>query len=306
MMNASRPTSPWVTNSLPWSSVNSTVALAMSRSSLVVQPENSGTEARWLRYSSRAMAAQLTNLRWAVLRNRWSSPCVMRCASRTAAATGGSVTFIRPKQTRNAASVPFVSVEVALVQWPAEQDRREELRRAGQPRLLLVERGAPPIPTDELEDWIRLPADDLDLRVRVEALRRRTDSDAGLVPVLDDDGVLRLGDRWVSLPPVEARLTAGAARPVRRGRVTRGAGPVRLAGRVARAQRPRRPRAAAPPPARRRSASPSAPCGPAATCSSGPTAAGRWRPIPVARRTPTASAASRSAEPRRPGRSRVV
>jgi DNA-binding winged helix-turn-helix (wHTH) protein len=99
-------------------------------------------------------------------------------------------------------------VEVALVHWPAEQDRREELRRAGQPRLLLVERGAPPIPTDELEDWIRLPADDLDLRVRVEALRRRTGSDAGTVPVLDDDGVLRLGDRWVSLPPVEARLTA--------------------------------------------------------------------------------------------------
>jgi DNA-binding winged helix-turn-helix (wHTH) protein len=98
-------------------------------------------------------------------------------------------------------------VEVALVQWPAEQDRREELRRAGQPRLLLVERGAPPIPTDELEDWIRLPADDLDLRVRVEALRRRTDSDTGQAPLLDDDGVLRLGDRWVSLPPVEARLT---------------------------------------------------------------------------------------------------
>jgi hypothetical protein len=98
-------------------------------------------------------------------------------------------------------------VEVALVQWPAEQDRREELRLAGQPRLLLVERGAPPIPTDELEDWIRLPADDLDLRVRVEALRRRTDGDAVTVPDLDDDGVLRVGDSWVSLPPVEARLT---------------------------------------------------------------------------------------------------
>jgi two-component system, OmpR family, response regulator len=106
---------------------------------------------------------------------------------------------------------PFVptvpDVEVALVHWPAEQDRRDELRRAGQPRLLLVERGAPPIPSDELEDWIRLPADDLDLRVRVEALRRRTGSDAGNVPALDDDGVLRMGDRWVSLPPVEARLT---------------------------------------------------------------------------------------------------
>jgi two-component system, OmpR family, response regulator len=99
-------------------------------------------------------------------------------------------------------------VEVALVHWPAEQDRREELRRSGQPRLLLVERGAPPIPTDELEDWIRLPADDLDLRVRFEALRRRTDRDNGSEPVLDDDGVFRVGDRWVSLPPVEARLTA--------------------------------------------------------------------------------------------------
>jgi len=27
-------------------------------------------------------------------------------------------------------------------------------------------------------------------------------------PELDDDGVLRLGDGWVPLPPVEARLTA--------------------------------------------------------------------------------------------------
>jgi Transcriptional regulatory protein, C terminal len=102
-------------------------------------------------------------------------------------------------------SVP--AVEVALVHWPAEEDRREELRRAGQPRLLLVERGAPPIPSDELEDWIRLPAEDIDLRVRVEALRRRTDAAGDAVPQLDDDGVLRVGDRWVSLPPVEARLT---------------------------------------------------------------------------------------------------
>ncbi|HLM63647.1 MAG TPA: winged helix-turn-helix domain-containing protein [Acidimicrobiales bacterium] len=98
-------------------------------------------------------------------------------------------------------------MEVALVHWPAEEGRREELRRGGQPRLLLVERGAPPIPSDGLEDWIRLPADDIDLRVRVEALRRRADSGTSTLPELDDDGVLRVGDRWVSLPPVEARLT---------------------------------------------------------------------------------------------------
>ena len=99
------------------------------------------------------------------------------------------------------------AVEVALVHWPAEEDRREELRRDGQPRLLLVEKGAPPIPSDGLEDWIRLPADDIDLRVRVEALRRRADSGTSTRPELDDDGVMRAGDRWVSLPPVEARLT---------------------------------------------------------------------------------------------------
>jgi two-component system OmpR family response regulator len=99
-------------------------------------------------------------------------------------------------------------VEVALVHWPAEQDRREVLRRSGQPRLLLVESGPPPIPSDELEDWIRLPAGDLDLRVRVEGLRRRTGGDSGSAPLLGDDGVLRVGDRWVSLPPVEVRLTA--------------------------------------------------------------------------------------------------
>jgi hypothetical protein len=98
-------------------------------------------------------------------------------------------------------------VEVALVQWPAEQDRREELRRARQPRLLLVEEGTPPIPVDELEDWIRLPADDLDLRVRVETLRRRTRAGNGPIPQIDDDGILRHGGRWVSLPPVESRLT---------------------------------------------------------------------------------------------------
>jgi hypothetical protein len=153
-------------------------------------------------------------------------------------------------------------VEVALVQWPAEQDRREELRRAGQPRLLLVERGAPPIPTDELEDWIRLPADDLDLRVRVEALRRRTDNDAVAVPLLDDDGVLRVGDRWVSLPPVEARLTRALLE--RFGAVVSRdalgqAGCVSAGG-------------------CRRSASRSAPCDRGGTCSSAPTGVVRSPP----------------------------
>ena len=119
-----------------------------------------------------------------------------------------TISDVHGDETNGKPCPPSVAgVEVALVHWPAEEDRREELRRAGQPRLLLVERGAPPIPSDELEDWIRLPAEDIDLRVRVEALRRRADSGTSTRPELDDDGVLRVGDRWVSLPPVEARLT---------------------------------------------------------------------------------------------------
>lgn len=99
-------------------------------------------------------------------------------------------------------------MNVSLVRWPAERDRREALRRAGEPRLLLIETGTPPLPSDQREDWIRLPADDVDLRARLEALRRRAEPGTPPVPMLDDDGVLRANERWVALPPVEARLTA--------------------------------------------------------------------------------------------------
>jgi DNA-binding response OmpR family regulator len=101
-------------------------------------------------------------------------------------------------------------VDVVLVRWPAEAARRDELRREGLPCLLLLEDSvAPPLAgPDDLEDWIRVPAGDVDLRARVEGLRRRSEARVDPSPALDDDGVLRVGDRWVSLPPVEARLTA--------------------------------------------------------------------------------------------------
>jgi DNA-binding response OmpR family regulator len=101
-------------------------------------------------------------------------------------------------------------VDVVLVRWPVEAARRDELMREGRPRLLLLEDGVdpPPTPPDDLEDWIRVPAAEVDLRARVDALRHRAEARIDPAPALDDDGVLRLGDQWVSLPPVEARLTA--------------------------------------------------------------------------------------------------
>lgn len=93
------------------------------------------------------------------------------------------------------------------MRWPAEASERDHLAARQQPRLLLVEEGAaPPTTTDCLEDWIRLPASEFDTRARIEGLLIRSRQHTCLVPELDIHGVLRFGSRWVSLPPVEARL----------------------------------------------------------------------------------------------------
>lgn len=95
-------------------------------------------------------------------------------------------------------------MKVELVYWPAEEDRRHDLRERCQPRILLVERDEPaPSTVDPMEDWIRLPADERDLQARVETLAKRT----AIEPTLDGDGVLRHGSKWTALPPIEARLT---------------------------------------------------------------------------------------------------
>ena len=99
-------------------------------------------------------------------------------------------------------------MDVVLVRWPSDELARDRLRDAGVPRLLLVETQAPPPQTiDDLEDWIRIPADEADLHARVDALDRRASLRVRAVPELDDNGLLRVAEGWVPLPPVEARLT---------------------------------------------------------------------------------------------------
>ncbi len=95
------------------------------------------------------------------------------------------------------------------MRWPAEAGRREELATARTPRLLLVEGTAnPPSSSDCLEDWIRVPAAESDVALRLAGLAARWSEHGSGLPFLDGDGVLRHGDAWVSLPPVENRLTA--------------------------------------------------------------------------------------------------
>ena len=89
---------------------------------------------------------------------------------------------------------------VSIVEWPAEDERRSHLARLGQPRLLLVPFGVqPPRPLDELEDWIRSPADPIDLMARSEHLHTRATALNPPALVLDDDGLLWLGEAWVAI-----------------------------------------------------------------------------------------------------------
>jgi DNA-binding response OmpR family regulator len=117
--------------------------------------------------------------------------------------------FTRTKQSRNIASLASVVVDVPVVRWPEEALRRERLARDGVPRLLLLADGMdPPEIAGCLEDWIRVPASESDVRARLEGLSVRAEHHGPVAPALDHDGVLRFGAGWVSLPPVEARLTS--------------------------------------------------------------------------------------------------
>ena len=99
-------------------------------------------------------------------------------------------------------------MDVVLVRWPEEEQHLADLRVQGVPRLLLVgPQSAPPAAADPLEDWVRLPAEDRDVRARVATLEARAAS-GGARPELDEDGLLRYRDRWVSLSPVERMLAA--------------------------------------------------------------------------------------------------
>ena len=99
-------------------------------------------------------------------------------------------------------------MDAVLVRWPREAERRDLLVQRRIPRLLLVEDGhEAPVTVDCLEDWVRVPSNEDEVRTRLVGLAARSRLHANQVPEIDADGVLRFAHRWVALPPVEARLT---------------------------------------------------------------------------------------------------
>ena len=98
-------------------------------------------------------------------------------------------------------------MDVVTLRWPAEDVRRQALAKVGTPRLLVLDGDQqPPFDLDDLEDWIRVPALEVDRLARLDGLRRRAGAAVRPAPTIDDNGLVRAADGWVSVPPVEASL----------------------------------------------------------------------------------------------------
>jgi len=122
-----------------------------------------------------------------------------------------------------------MSMDIALIHWPAEEARRSRLASRSQPRLLLVAGTAePPTSADLLEDWVRLPVDDTDVRARVRSLELRIRAHQPPSPMVSG-GVLRMGAKVATLTPLQSRLieplVAGVATVVTRDQLVRAGWP---------------------------------------------------------------------------------
>jgi two-component system OmpR family response regulator len=108
------------------------------------------------------------------------------------------------------------ATNVALLRWPEELDKRAALDRRGQPRLLVLDadHAAPPKVESCIEDWIRVPASDDDIRERIAALEARY-AHHPHAPTLDPSGQLRFGDEHVFVSPRESAIADALVRAYR-------------------------------------------------------------------------------------------
>jgi hypothetical protein len=113
----------------------------------------------------------------------------------------GAGAFVHPIESRSR----IVETDVSVLRWPAEDRLRQQLAWFGLPRVLLLDPGVqPPEPVDDLEDWMRVPADPADLRARSAALQRRATEPTRHTPFIDDDDLLWVGTTWVSISGAQA------------------------------------------------------------------------------------------------------
>ena len=106
-----------------------------------------------------------------------------------------------------------MDIDVVLVLWPDHASDLARLASSGVPRLLLVApQASPPEDGDCLQDWIRLPADDQDVRARVVGLEHRAAKHRAPVMVSEDGQLSYRGQStWLS-PTVRLLFQALADR----------------------------------------------------------------------------------------------
>jgi hypothetical protein len=98
------------------------------------------------------------------------------------------------------------SQDVVVLRWPEQSDAVERLDRRGIARLLLVEPDSPPPESDScLQDWLRLPATDIDLRARLRALELRASKHPAR-PTVDEFGQISHRGRALFLSPLDHRI----------------------------------------------------------------------------------------------------
>ncbi len=102
----------------------------------------------------------------------------------------------------------WINQDVVILRWPEQRAEADRLAQLAVPRLLLVEPGAPPPGTVScLEDWVRMPVDDGDVRARLETLVHRA-GEHPAVPSLDGHGQLSFRGQRVVLSPLDERIAA--------------------------------------------------------------------------------------------------
>jgi hypothetical protein len=104
---------------------------------------------------------------------------------------------------------------VAILRFPEQADERDRLDRQRWPRLLLlnVETEAP-TSSSCLEDWMRVPATDGDVRLRIANLEARFARHAPS-PTLDAAGQLTFRGDYVFVTPREAAIAGELVRRFR-------------------------------------------------------------------------------------------